>query len=156
LRTHAIAPLAVLVLMSCTTGNVPRTATRDAVRSYVENAAEIVARDGAAACDALRTPQWFSGDWYIFVSVLDGPVVCHPARPDLVGTIERKLVDPQGKAFGEEIYQLASGPDRSGWVDYVWPRPGSTEPVAKSAYIRAVTGPDGRTYVVGSGGYELR
>ena len=27
----------------------------------------------------------------------------------------------------------------TGWIDYVWPKPGETEPAAKTAYIRKVT-----------------
>ena len=35
-----------------------------------------------------------------------------------------------------------------GWVDYIWPRPGTTKPVAKSSYAMEVKGPDKKVYVV--------
>ena len=40
----------------------------------------------------------------------------------------------------------------TGWIDYMWPKPGETEPSAKTAYIRKVTvGPD--VFYVGAGLY---
>ena len=43
-----------------------------------------------------------------------------------------------------------------GWVNYVWPRPGQTTPSPKSTYVVRVIGPDGKRYIVGSGGYDLK
>ena len=152
----SVAAIALLVIVGCASVHTPRANTHDEVRAYVERAAKVVASEGAGACETLRGPRWYSGDWYVFVSELHGATICHPARPDLIGRIERDLKDPNGKPIGEEILRAATSPERSGWIEYVWPRPGQTVPVAKSTYVRAVTGPDGRTYVVGSGGYELR
>ena len=45
---------------------------------------------------------------------------------------------------------------RGGWVDYVWPRPGTTKPVRKSTYAVRVKSPDGDLYIVASGGYDLK
>jgi len=151
-----IVGVAALAVAACSSLQVPRVNTHDEVKSYVDRAAAVVAQHGAGACTILGSPRWYSGDWYIIVSELDGPTICHPARPDLVGKPEREVTDPNGKRVGEEIIRLAGGPEKGGWVEYVWPRPGQTAPVAKSTYVRAVTGPDGKTYVVGSGGYELR
>jgi methyl-accepting chemotaxis protein len=148
--------LLAALLSACAATYLPRANSHDEVRAYVERAARVVEKHGAAACQTLKQPQWYSGDWYVFVSELGGATICHPARPDLIGRIERELKDPNGKAIGEEILRAASGPERSGWIEYVWARPGRTQPVPKSTYVRAVTGPDGKTYVVGSGGYELR
>ena len=37
-----------------------------------------------------------------------------------------------------------------------WPRPGTTTPVAKSTFAKSVKGADGKWYVVGGGGYEVK
>lgn len=153
---HGLVVLAAVMLFGCATAQTPRENTHDAVRAYVDRAAALVAQQGAAACRTLNTSAWHRGDWYVFVSELGGVNVCHPARPDLVGQVEREIKDPTGKSIGEEILRAVNSPEKSGWIEYVWPRAGRTEPVPKSTYVRAVTGPDGKTYVVGSGGYELR
>ncbi|HEY5611824.1 MAG TPA: cache domain-containing protein, partial [Thermoanaerobaculia bacterium] len=119
--------------------------------AYVNRAADVVSQRGAD-CPTFEESGWFAGDWYIFVLEPNGKTVCHPARPDMVGTMASDVVDPNGKRIGEEFMRA---PAAGGWVEYVWARPGQTTPVAKSAYVRQVTAPDGKTYVVGSGGYEV-
>jgi len=144
---------AVLLLAGCSTSMVPQSGSRDEVMAYVNRAADLVATRGADACQTLRRPRWFSGDWYIFVFDEEGRTVCHPAQPQNVGTMATALVDANGKRFGDAIMHTS---ETGGWVDYAWTRPGGTIPTAKSAYVRSVRARDGRKYVVGSGGYELR
>jgi cytochrome c len=149
--------LSVLLSVACaSTTMTPRANTRAAIESYVESAAKLVASNGAAACDTFKQPAWYAGEWYIFVSEVNGALVCHPARPDMVGMPQGDIVDPNGKRIGEEFMLAASSPAESGWVDYVWARPGETTPVAKSSYVRRVVGSDGKVYIVGSGGYEVQ
>lgn len=133
----------------------PRAATHDAVVAYVDRAAALVAKSGAS-CDTFSAPAWFSGEWYIFVFDADRNAACHPAQPAMVGKSASEIVDPNGKRIGDLMMAAAGGAEGKGWVDYVWPRPGESKPVAKSAYVVSVTGPDGKKYVVGSGGYELK
>jgi len=135
--------------------NTPRAATREAVVAYVDRAAALVAKSGPS-CDAFSAPAWFSGEWYVFVLGPDGTTLCHPAQPANVGRNTSDIVDANGKRHGDLMMAAATGAEGKGWVDYVWPRPGESKPVAKSAYVVSVTGPDGKKYVVGSGGYELK
>ena len=145
-----------LVLASCaSTTNVPAANTRAQIVRYVDRAAAVVAKNGPS-CTTFSSPEWKSGDWYIFVLEPNGKTICHPVRPELVGTSVADLVDPNGKRVGAEFVSAATAHPAGGWVDYVWPRPGQTAPVAKSSYVRLVTAPDGKPYIVGSGGYELK
>jgi signal transduction histidine kinase len=146
------ASLLLILLIACSSTMTPRANTREEVVAYVDRAAELVAADGARACDALQRRAWFSGDWYVFILDADGRTACHPARPEMVGTMASELVDASGKRFGEEFVRVAGG--GAGWVDYLWARPGETATDRKSAYVRQVNGPDGKTYIIGSGGYE--
>ena len=50
----------------------------------------------------------------------------------------KDLKDKSGKAFGEEIYNVAKDGTLSE-VSYMWPRPGETEPVQKVAYVTKVS-----------------
>lgn len=149
---HSIV-LALLAAACVSSSMVPRANTQEEVVAYVNRAADLVAARGAAACDALRQPRWFSGDWYVFVFDEEGRTVCHPAQPAMVGTMAGALIDPNGKKFSDEMMRTSEDGD---WVDYAWPQPGGTTPVAKSAYVRSVRAHDGQRYVVGSGGYGLR
>lgn len=140
----------VLVAKSYT----PKTNTRDAVKAYVDHAAKQVARHGPS-CAEFKEKNWMSGDYYVFVIGPDNRLVCHP-NASLVGKMNTEIVDANGKKVGEELAAAANSKEGHGWVDYVWPRPGQTKPVPKSSYAEKVKGPDGKWYVVGAGGYELK
>jgi cytochrome c len=144
--------LLLLLAIGCSRSMTPRVNTQEAVRSYVDGAAGVVAREGTGACTTLQT-RWDSGDWYIFVLDAEGRTLCHP-RPEQVGASVHDLVDVRGKRFGDEFLRVAG--EGGGWVSYLWPRPGETETKDKTSYVRQVTGPDGKLYIVGSGGYALR
>ena len=145
--------LALFVLAGCaSTSMTPRASTREEVVAYVNRAAALVAKNGPS-CATLKEPRWASGDWYIYVQEANGPVVCHP-NGGLVGRPASSIIDANGKHVGDDL--AAAGAKGGGWVDYVWPRPGQTMPVPKSTYVTRVTGPDGKTYYLGSGGYDLK
>ena len=152
-----IALASVLFLaVACASSYTPRQNTREALVAYVERAAALVEREGAdAACAAFHDPRWMAGAWYVFINRDDNVLVCHPARPDLVGGNQTDLRDVNGVYLAREMKARADAPERRGWVEYMWARPGETAPVRKSVYVIAVTAPDGARYVVGSGGYEM-
>ncbi len=73
-------------------------------------------------------------DLYPFCGGPDGNFTAHPT---LVGKSLKGLKDKAGKALGEEIYATAKEGAISE-VSYMWPRPGSTEPVQKVSYATKV------------------
>ncbi len=155
---NRVAFISVLVLaVACASSYTPRQNTREALVTYVDRAAALVGREGPdAACTAFHDPRWMAGAWYVFVNRADDNVlVCHPARPDLVGGDQTNLRDVNGVYLAREMKARADEPGGRGWVEYMWARPGETTPVRKSVYVVAVTAPDGKRYVVGSGGYEI-
>jgi signal transduction histidine kinase len=127
------------------------------VVDYVERAAALVAKEGPeAACTTFAQPRWMGGDYYVFISrVQDDVVMCHPVNAELVGVSQTDLRDANGKYFVRDMRTVANSSAGRGWVEYRWARPGQTTPELKSAYVVAVTAPDGKRYVVGSGGYNL-
>ena len=58
----------------------------------------------------------------------------HGADPARIGQSMRDFKDEAGKPIGEEFYAVATEGELS-VVEYVWPRPGETEPLPKTAYI---------------------
>ncbi len=73
-------------------------------------------------------------DLYPFCGGPDGNFTAHPT---LVGKSLKELKDKAGKPLGEEIYKVAQEGKISD-VNYMWPRPGSTEPVQKVTFVTKV------------------
>jgi cytochrome c len=152
---NSVSILLALFLAGCASSSMtPRAATRADLIEYVNNAAALVSKSGPS-CDAFARKEWMAGDYYIFVINTDGRLACHP-NAGLIGRPSSEIVDANGMHVGDALVAAATGSEGHGWVEYVWPRPGQTAPVPKSSYVTRVTGPDGVTYIVGSGGYSLQ
>jgi signal transduction histidine kinase len=73
-------------------------------------------------------------DLYPFCGGPDGNFTAHPT---LVGKSLKDLKDKAGKALGEEMYKVAKEGQVAS-VGYMWPRPGSTDPVQKVSFVTKV------------------
>ncbi|QLH40677.1 MAG: cache domain-containing protein [Defluviicoccus sp.] len=75
-------------------------------------------------------------DLYPYCGGPDGNFTAHPT---LVGKSLKDLMDKSTppKPFGKEIYAAAEE-GKISEVGYMWPRPGSTEPAHKEAYVTKV------------------
>lgn len=155
-RRHVSLILSLLLVCASTAfakSYVPTANTRDAIKAYVKEAAKVIAKSGPS-CDTFKSKDWMAGDYYIFVTGPDERLVCHP-NASMVGKANADIVDANGKKVGLELLKAARK-RRGGWVEYVWPRPGQTTPVPKTSYAMRVKGPDGKWYIVGSGGYGVK
>jgi len=144
--------LCLIATVALADSNLPKANTRAGIKAYVDAAAKVVAKYGPS-CAEFAEKEWRSGDYYIFVTGPDEKELCHP-NPQMVGKPASEIVDANGKKVGTALVEAAK--KGGGWVDYVWPRPGTDKPVPKSSYSVQVKGPDGKTYYVGAGGYELK
>ncbi|HEX9501002.1 MAG TPA: cache domain-containing protein [Thermoanaerobaculia bacterium] len=150
----AVILLGLVATAAIAKSNVPTANTHAAIKSFVQQAAKVVAKKGPS-CETFTSTDWKGGDYYIFILGPDDKIVCHP-NPSLVGKMNSEVVDATGKKIGVEIAANARKKG-GGWTEYVWPRPGTTTPqVPKMTYSTRVKGPDGKWYVVGGGGYELK
>ena len=135
---------------------------QDKTRSVVEVAYTLVAhyealsRSGAMPPDAAKAGAItalkalrYAGDEYFFISDLTPRMVMHPFKPELDGTDLSRNADPNGKRLFVEFAAVAKDGGQ-GFVDYMWPKPGAAEPVAKLSYVRGFQ-PWG--WVIGSGIY---
>jgi Single Cache domain 2 len=145
-RGRAILPSTILAAIAWTLALVPGNAnerlsdytyrdTRSLV-SLVEDAAALIEQKGEAAFKSFadRDTRWLNDDVYIFVYELDGKPIIRQ-----ITDVGRK---PESRARG--------------WVFYLWQNQTQLTPSWKSAYIRKLTAPNGRTYVVGSGSYSIK
>lgn len=94
----------------------------------------------------------------LFVYALDGTCVFHPITPELIGKNLIDFRDMNGKPVILYITDIGRRQERdaSGWVFYLWEEGTQFLPRWKSSYIRKVVVPDGKTYVIGSGSYNLK
>ena len=88
-------------------------------------------RDAKQAVSGMR----FNGSDYFFI--IDGTprMVMHPIEPKLDGKDLSETKDPNGKRLFVEMAQVAKD-NGAGFVHYVWPKPGSDQPVGKISYVR--------------------
>ncbi|MBS0390548.1 MAG: cache domain-containing protein, partial [Proteobacteria bacterium] len=100
------------------------------------------------ALEALQTLRYGDNE-YFWVNDMQARMVMHPIRPELNGQDLGTTKDPNGKALFAEFASLAKN-QGGGYVDYLWPKPGSEQPVAKTSYVKAFA-PWG--WVIGSGVY---
>ncbi len=130
--------------------------TRELV-SFVVSAAEEIEKVGEEAFPQFREKggKWFRNDSYVFVWGLDGMRYVYP--PDLSGEGKNMLglEDINGKPIGRMIVEIGTTSTGEGWLHYQWPRPGGETPVWKSTFVKTTTAPSGRTYLVGSGKYDM-
>ncbi len=119
-------------------------------RAHEQEVAGTLTREQAQQ-QALRTLQTmrYHGADYFFVFDQQPVMLMHPFKAELVGTEIGALKDPNGlaifKVMAEAVRQQGQG-----YVEYLWPKPGSSLPVDKISYAQGYT-PWG--WVVGSGVY---
>jgi methyl-accepting chemotaxis protein len=102
-----------------------------------------------AATVAIGAMRYF-GDEYVWINDLHPRMVMHPIKPELNGQDLTEMKDPDGKhlfvAFADTVRTQGAG-----IVNYMWPRPGSEQPVPKLSYVRGFA-PWG--WVIGTGVYS--
>lgn len=121
--------------------------------ALVDKAAALVENKGEEAFSEFRKKdsEWLKGETYIFVDDVKGTNIFHPFQPDLEGKNLIFFRDVNGKAFIKEFIELLKTKD-SGWVDYMWPKPGETQPSKKWSYIKKARLGE-QTVIVGAGIY---
>ncbi len=165
LRRHVLLALVLLCgssMWSLASDKVATYLYEDTRRlvALVEEAASRMEQTGEAAFIEFGQAgsKWFSGQYYVFVYELDGTCVFHPVETDFVGKNLMDLHDMNGKPVVQLITDVGRNPepDASGWVFYLWPDKTQLIPQWKSAYVRKVVTPTGKTYVLGSGVYNIK
>ncbi len=121
--------------------------------ALVHKAAALVESQGKAAFAEFRKSgsEWFSGDTYLFAYDMKLNVLLNPAFPKREGTNPSGQKDSNGKLFHDEFVKVVQSKG-SGWVDYMFPKPGQTQPSQKWSYVKAVK-VDEVPALIGSGFY---
>ncbi len=123
------------------------------IEALVDKAAALIESQGKAAFTEFRKSgsEWFSGDAYLFAYDTNLNVLLNAAFPKREGTNTTGQKDSNGKLFHDEFVKVTQSKG-SGWVDYMFPKPGQTQPSQKWSYVKAVN-VDGVPALIGAGFY---
>lgn len=128
----------------------------DKIISKVNEACALLEKDGPAAFPKFQgkgSPFIYEGT-YIWIHTLgDSEMLVHPIKYKMVGNKLIGLKDTKGKRFFVVMNDLVKEKG-AGWVEYYWPKPGSTESVRKISYVKKCKMANGVEVVVGSGIYN--
>lgn len=119
----------------------------------VTNAVAEIERQGKSAFEHLRDPKgpYIFKDAYVFVDDPSGVELVNPAFPSLEGRNIIDVKDTDGKALVREMLDMVRTRG-SGWVEYMWPKPGESVSTRKSAYVSKAKLGD-KWVLVGAGVY---
>ena len=91
----------------------------------------------------------YSKDEYFWINDLGPKMIMHPFKPELNGKDISGNKDPSGKNLFVEMVNVCKTKGE-GFVEYIWPKPGMTQPVPKISYVKLFE-PWG--WIIGSGLY---
>jgi signal transduction histidine kinase len=128
------------------------------LKTLVLEAAAVLEKQGEKAYAEFRRKgsRWFHDDTYFIVWSMDGTRTFHAADPTLEGRNVRDIRDVMGRPYGKMILDAVSGLSGEGWVHYMYPEPGDIFPAWKSTFVKRVTVPSGKQYIVGCGIYNMQ
>ncbi|MFP3582100.1 methyl-accepting chemotaxis protein [Paraburkholderia sp. SIMBA_055] len=119
---------------------------RDQLTSLIDQANHVVARyyamaqqhaitEDEAKKQALATLESmrYGKDGYISVNDSQPVMLMHPFKKEMVGKNLAQFADPAGNHLFVDIVN-AGNHEGGGFVDYLWAKPGSEKPVAKTSY----------------------
>jgi signal transduction histidine kinase len=141
----------VAALAFATAAAAADMATPDEAKAMSEKARTAINEMGsedAFAAFADENGEFRDKDLYVFCMDMDGVMLSHAIKPELVG---KNLLD--FNKYGDELFKnmIAVAQDSGeGWVDYNWPYPGSDEVRAKTSYV--LTNDEG--FFCGVGAYK--
>ena len=132
----------------------PQSREAKQIVALVDKAAALTESKGKAAFPNFKQKgsEWFKGSTYLFIGDMSGVTLMHPANPELEGKSILDLKDANGKAFMREFIETAKSKG-SGWVEYMWPKPGEKTPSKKMSYVKMAKMPSGEMVIVGAGLY---
>lgn len=134
--------------------DAPQSKEAKQIVALVDKAAALTESKGKTAFPEFKKKgsAWLKGETYIFIADMNGTILMHPANPELETKSILDMKDANGKAFMREFIETAKAKG-SGWVDYMWPKPGEKSPSKKLGYVKRATMPSGEMVVVGAGIY---
>jgi signal transduction histidine kinase len=141
-----------------TTTSITRKMTAPELRALVQQGAKLLEAQGEKAYPEFRKKgsKWFTDSMYFIVYAVDGSRVFNAADPKLEGQNVSSTKDVLGRPYGKMFLDVGASPSGEGWVHYMYPEPGDIFPTWKSTFVKRVTFPSGKKYIIGSGIYNMQ
>ncbi len=132
--------------------------TAPQLMTLVREAAAVFEKQGEKAYPEFRQKgsKWLRDDTYFFVWTMDGTRVFHAADPKGEGQNMSDVKDIVGRPWGKMFLDAAASSSGEGWIHYMYPEPGDMFPTWKSTFVKKVTFPSGKQYIVGCGIYNMQ
>ena len=86
------------------------------------------------ASERIASIRYDNGTNYLWINDLGPKMVMHPLKPELNGKDLSDNKDPNGKALFIEMVAVCKDKGK-GFVNYAWPKAGSSKPVPKLSYV---------------------
>lgn len=124
------------------------------IMDKVDDACLLLAKDGRNAFPKFKgkNSTFIFAGTYIWINDMNGKMLMHPIKPGMENQRMLNLKDSNGKRFFEDMISVCKSKG-SGWVDYMWPEPGSSKRSLKVTYVKKVTC-DNIDVVVGCSVYD--
>lgn len=149
----------VVVMVLCLVTVPAHAVTRDELIKKCIEAGSILKNQGVIAAikvieDTKGPFVWHDNVNYLFLMDLKGKMIAHPFKPELKKA-ESLLdyADVNGALFFVDFVKAATSTAGMGWVRYMWPLPGKTDPIQKYTFIYRIPETE---YFIGSGLYVIK
>ena len=132
----ALSAASLIVALACGPAAAAEFATKDEAITMVKRAVAFIKDQGpdrAYAEFSNKAGRFHDRDLYITVLDLDGKLVAHGQREDLIGKSLIELKDPDGKLFMKERVELARQ-QPSFWQNYKFMNPATKKVEPKQMY----------------------
>jgi signal transduction histidine kinase len=125
--------------------------------ALVKEAATIFEKKGEKAYPEFnrKGSKWYSNSTYFFVWTIDGIRAFNGPEPEKENADLSESRDILGRPIGKMIIEAARSTAGEGWVHYMYPVPGDLFPRWKSGFVKRVTFPSGKQYIIGCGVYNM-
>ena len=120
--------------------------------TLVDNAIALFKEKGsAAALKAINDEKGplIKGEIYVFAATMDNVLVGHPFDPSSRRINLSNMKDNSGTQIFRKFKEVVEK-DGSGWVEYLWGKPGADKPSRKRSFVKKVPG---ENIYVGAGYY---
>jgi len=150
IRNLVLAALCVFIPLAWVqAGDMATPDEANAMSEKAMDAVKSMGQEKAFAAFADPAGGFQEKDLYVFCMDMEGVMLSHAKKPDLVG---KNLFDfdKYGDLLFQDMIKLAKD-DKQGWVNYKWPYPGSEDIKEKTSYIMASESGD---FFCGVGAYK--
>ncbi|MFZ2445644.1 MAG: cache domain-containing protein [Syntrophobacteraceae bacterium] len=129
--------------------------TPEMIIEKVNKAAALVEKEGPAAYPKFKgkDSEFIFAGTYIWIHDGNAVMKMHPIKNKMEGKNYIDLKDSKGKLFFTAMNEVAKAKG-SGWVDYMWPKPGEKTPALKVSYVKLVKF-GGEELILGCGVYDM-